>query len=221
MSDLFGSGRGTSGASPPQVPAGAAEPGPPVNSSGVAVRLACGVAARLASVAEQGPTVSFELYPPRSPAAEEALSIGVAATPSALRGRSSAESDDLRALRAKQAAGADYAITQVFFEVEDYRRYLAAARAAGITLPLLPGIVPLADPRRLRRLEEISGVPVPRWILERLDGESDEERRRAAGVAMGVDFVAEVLAAGAPGLHLYTFNQHRAALDLLSAARLR
>lgn len=163
------------------------------------------------------------------------LSIGVAATPSALRvippgtAESAASAaaaggeplcGDLRALQAKQAAGADYAITQVFFEVEDYRRYLSAARAAGITIPLLPGVVPLVDPRRLRRLEEISGVPVPHRILERLDAQTDEERRRAVGTAMGVEFVQELLAAGAPGLHLYTFNQHRAALDLLAASGL-
>ena len=74
--------------------------------------------------------------------------------------------------------------------------------------------MPLADPRRLRRLEEISGVAVPRRILDRLDAETDEERRRAAGTAMGVDFVDEVLAAGAPGLHLYTMNKARSVREV-------
>ncbi|HQY32816.1 methylenetetrahydrofolate reductase [Actinotalea sp.] len=126
---------------------------------------------------------------------------------------------DLLALKAKQAAGAQYAITQVFFEVETYTRYLAVARAAGVHLPLLPGIVPLDDPARLRRLQEISGVVVPSWILDRLDAEGDETRRRAAGAAMGAELAQQVLAAGAPGLHLYTFNQHAGSLALLERLR--
>src|SRR5665647_2419065 len=128
--------------------------------------------------------------------------------------------DDIQALLAKQEAGADYAITQVFFEVSSYTRYLAAARAAGVTIPLLPGIVPLTDPKRLRRLEEISGVPVPPEILQRLDAATDLEEQRVVGTAMGVDLVHQVLAAGAPGLHIYTFDQHTAPLDLLEGAHL-
>lgn len=151
------------------------------------------------------------------------LSIGVAATPAAvLPGTVPGDElcGDLQALLAKQAAGADYAITQVFFESADYTRYVEVARGAGVSIPLLPGIVPLNDPARLRRLQEISGVPVPSWILGRLDAETDELRRRAAGTAMGVELAEAVLAAGAPGLHVYTFNQHRPALELLAAAHL-
>lgn len=150
------------------------------------------------------------------------LGVGVAATPSCL----TAEVDpttcgDLLALRAKQDAGAGYAITQVFFEVESYTRYVAAARAAGVHLPLVPGVVPLTDPARLRRLEEISGVPVPERILAALDAEPDDAGRAAAGLAMGAELVEAVLAAGAPGVHLYTFNQAPASLALLDRAGLR
>ncbi|MCV2395994.1 methylenetetrahydrofolate reductase [Actinotalea sp. M2MS4P-6] len=148
---------------------------------------------------------------------EPGLAVGVAATPSCLSGWSGDPTGcgDLLALRAKQDAGAQYAITQVFFEVESYTRYVAAARAAGVQVPLVPGLVPLEDPRRLRRLEEISGVPVPARVLEILDGETDETRRRAAGLAMGAELAEAVLEAGAPGLHLYTFNQSAASLALL------
>lgn len=157
------------------------------------------------------------------------LSVGVAATPSAHwrvpyhpsdADADADAGDDIQALLAKQAAGADYAITQVFFDVASYTRYLTAARSAGVTIPLLPGIVPLTDPKRLRRLAEISGVPVSPEILQRLDAATDEDERRVVGTAMGVDLVHEVLAAGAPGLHIYTFNQHTAALDLLEGAHL-
>lgn len=156
------------------------------------------------------------------------LSIAVAANPTALHPspadphRPDASScGDLLALRAKQDAGADHAITQVFFDPEDYVRYVDTARAAGIDLPLLPGVVPLTDPRRLRRLEEVSGVAVPTRVLAALEAEDDDAARVAAGRALGAELAAAVLAAGAPGLHLYTFNQHRASLDLLHDVGLR
>ena len=148
------------------------------------------------------------------------LSIAVAANPWALRSTPTGTCGDLQALLAKQEAGADYAITQVFFEVDDYTRYVEAARAAGVTLPLLPGIVPLHNPARLRRLQEISGVQVPTVILERLEAEDDEEARRSVGADLGTELLEQVLDAGAPGVHLYTFNQHRASLDLLTSADL-
>ena len=148
------------------------------------------------------------------------LSVAVAANPWALRSAPAGSCGDLQALRAKQDAGADYAITQVFFEVGDYVRYVEAARGAGVTLPLLPGIVPLNNPVRLRRLEEISGVQVPARILERLDAETDDEARSRVGTVLGTELLEQVLEAGAPGVHLYTFNQHQASLDLLGSSRL-
>lgn len=146
---------------------------------------------------------------------EPALAVGVAATPSLLADVEPVACGDLQALRAKQDAGAAYAITQVFFEVDSYVRYVAAAREQGITVPLVPGLVPLGDPRRLRRLAEISGVPVPAHILDALDAETDDERRAAAGLAMGAELVHSVLEAGAPGVHLFTFNQAAASVALL------
>jgi methylenetetrahydrofolate reductase (NADPH) len=152
------------------------------------------------------------------------LSVGVAATPSnrwvAPPQPPAPDDDDIQALLAKERAGADYAITQVFFEAASYIEYRDAARAAGVRIPLLPGIVPLTEPTRLRRLEEISGVPVPPAVLARLDATEGDERR-AAGNEMGVELVRAVLAAGAPGVHLYTFNQHTAVLDLLDGVGLR
>lgn len=155
---------------------------------------------------------------------DEPLSIGVAATPSAAWTAPPAPpvagGDDIRALLAKEAAGADYAITQVFFDPQVYGGYVAAARAAGVTIPIIPGIVPLADPARLRRLQEISGVPVPPSVLVRLDTTEGEERSQV-GLRLGVGLVRRVLEAGAPGVHLYTFNQHAAVSQLLGGLHLR
>jgi len=151
------------------------------------------------------------------------LSVGVAATPSADWARPGATPvpgrDDVLALLAKEKAGADYAITQVFFEPDVYAGYVAAARAAGVTIPVLPGIVPLVDPARLRRLQEVSGVPVPPSVLARLDLSAEDERAEV-GRRLGVGLVDGVFAAGAPGVHLYTFNTHPASLDLLGALHL-
>ena len=154
----------------------------------------------------------------------EPVSLGVAATPSA-RWAAPPQlpepyDDDIQALLAKQAAGADYAITQVFFEPTRYAAYVAAARAAGVTIPVVPGVVPLADPARLRRLQEISGGSVPPSVLVRLDT-SPLAERADVGLRLGVGLVHRVLEAGAPGIHLYTFNQHEAVLRLLDGIRLR
>lgn len=153
-----------------------------------------------------------------------ALSVGVAATPSAAwarPGETPADgADDVLALRAKQDAGADYAITQVFYTPDAYADYVAGARAAGVRIPLVPGVVPLADPARLRRLEELSGVPVPPSVLATLDACADDDERAATGRGLGVELVDAVFGAGAPGVHLYTFNTHPASLDLLAALHL-
>lgn len=152
------------------------------------------------------------------------LSIAVAAYPGGSyddAGNPAIEPSTIAALRAKQDAGADYAITQVFFDPACYAAFVRAAREAGIHIPIIPGIIPLTDPRRLRRLETLTGVPVPPDLLEWLESAADPEQRYARGLAAGADLVRGVLEAGAPGLHVYTFNSAGPSLDLLAAAGLR
>ncbi len=153
------------------------------------------------------------------------LSVGVAATPTSRWAVPPAapapDDDDVQALLAKQRAGADYAVTQVFFEPDVYVAYRDAARAAGVTIPVLPGVVPMENPARLRRLQDISRVPVPPEALARLDAAPDDEARRAVGRAMGASLLRAVLDAGAPGVHVYTFNEDAAPLALLAGAGLR
>lgn len=152
------------------------------------------------------------------------LSIAVAAYPGGSydeAGRPLIEPHTIQALRAKQDAGADYAITQVFYEPASYAAFVQAARDAGIHIPIVPGIIPLTDPRRLRRLESLTGVPVPQSLLDHLDSATDAEERYARGLAAGAALVQGVLEAGAPGLHVYTFNSAGPSLDLLAAAGIR
>ena len=152
------------------------------------------------------------------------LSIAVAAYPGGTfdaDGVPVVDPTTVQALLAKQEAGADYAITQVFYDPASYAAFVAAARAAGVHLPIVPGIIPLTDPRRLRRLETLTGVPVPPALLAALDDAPTPEERYRRGLAASVDLVHGVLAAGAPGLHVYTFNTAGPALDVLAEAGLR
>lgn len=142
------------------------------------------------------------------------VSIGVAAYP--LRHpESPTTSHDTEVLVAKEKAGADFAISQVFFDASVYCALISRAREAGISMPIVPGLVPATNPRRLERLAAISGVEAPRELLHQLETASDEAERRRIGVRFTVDLARRVLDAGAPGLHLYTFNSHADALDVL------
>ena len=142
------------------------------------------------------------------------LQIAVAAYPAAAdRGR------EIEVLAAKRDAGADLAITQVFYDVEDYLALARAADRAGVDLPILPGIIPLTDLRRLTRLEALSGVRVPEHLVRTLE-RSAGARTTAAGIDATLRLAAGVLDGGAPGVHLYTFNRTRPALDLVSQLRL-
>lgn len=140
------------------------------------------------------------------------VSIAVAAYPA---GTSHSRSQDVAALREKQDAGADFAVTQVFYDVTPYRDLVAEARASGVYLPVVAGVIPMTDPGRLTRLAQLTGVAPPPALLDRLAAAPDPDDRHRLGIEATVDLVTEVVAAGAPGLHLYTFNKHRPALDVL------
>lgn len=148
------------------------------------------------------------------------LSIAVAAFPRGNAGTGSTRAQDVAALLAKQEAGADFAITQVFYDAGSYLELVAEAREAGVTIPIIPGIIPTTDPARLLRVEALTGVPVPRPLLERLGSVDDDAERHRVGIRASVDLVNAVLDGGAPGVHVYTYNTHHAALDLLEGAHL-
>ncbi len=147
------------------------------------------------------------------------VAIGVAAYPAKHPESPSAE-HDIEVLLAKQRSGADFAITQVFFHPSEYSDLLARARRAGVTIPLIPGVMPLISVRRLQRLGTLAGVdPSPDLVRSLASAQDDGERRRI-GVRATVDLARAALDAGAPGIHLYTFNEHAAALDVLDKLQL-
>nr|WP_242496433.1 methylenetetrahydrofolate reductase [Xylanimonas protaetiae] len=148
------------------------------------------------------------------------LSIAVATFPDGNPGAGTTRAQEVQRLLEKQASGASFAITQLFYEASSYTEFVAAARAAGVTIPILAGLLPTTEPRRLRRVEELTGVVAPRHLLEALEALPDPEAQHAYGIARSVELAQAVLDAGAPGLHVYTFNKHRPALDLLAGVGL-
>lgn len=146
--------------------------------------------------------------------------IAVAAFPTG-HPESADAADDIRALLAKQEAGADFAITQLFFDVEHYLDFVESARNAGVTLPLLPGLMPITSMRRLTRVLELTHVPTPERMREELESANSPQDAEARGIAWTASMVRELRDAGAPGIHLYAFNQHRQVLDVLRKAGVR
>jgi methylenetetrahydrofolate reductase (NADPH) len=148
------------------------------------------------------------------------LLVAVAAYPSG-HPRSRDLDQDVDALLAKEVAGANLAITQLFWHADHYLGFVERARAAGVTMPILPGIMPVTAPARLARLQELTGVPSPADLALDLELASGAEAQFELGVDFAARLADEVLAGGAPGLHLYTFNRHEAVLAVLSRLGLR
>ncbi|WP_375389422.1 methylenetetrahydrofolate reductase [uncultured Amnibacterium sp.] len=123
--------------------------------------------------------------------------------------------DHLDALLAKQIAGADLAITQLFFHPEDYAAFVDRARRWGITIPIVPGVLPVTSPARLTRMLELSGEDEPNDLAIALEVEPTDEGRHEIGVAHAARFAQALLDAGAPALHLYTFNRADAVVAVL------
>ncbi|NUU08037.1 methylenetetrahydrofolate reductase [Leifsonia sp. C5G2] len=144
----------------------------------------------------------------------EHVQIAVAAFPNG-HPSSHSISQDIDALLAKQAAGANLGITQLFFHAEDYLHFAQRAAEAGVTFPILPGIMPVTSPARLKRMLELSGEDLPSDLAIELEVEPTDEGRREIGIDWAARLGRRLLDGGAPGLHLYTFNQHEAVLSML------
>ena len=135
------------------------------------------------------------------------FSIGVAASP-----HRHPESPDLehdaRVLAAKVAAGADYAITDMFFERDRYVELVERAARHGVDVPIIPGLMPLTNLGQIERFRLLSGTAVPSWLVDRLMVHAgDKAAFRAAGLEAATALASDLLAAGAPGLHFYTLNR--------------
>ncbi|MCB1298563.1 MAG: methylenetetrahydrofolate reductase [Microthrixaceae bacterium] len=145
--------------------------------------------------------------------------IAVAAFPNG-HPRSRGVGQDIDTLLSKQAAGATLAITQLFFHADQYLAFVSRAQSAGVTIPILPGIMPITNPARLRRVLELSGEEVPAELEIALQVEPDDEGRIRIGIEYAAELSRQVLAGGAPGIHLYAFNEYKTVLAVLESAGL-
>ena len=153
------------------------------------------------------------------PSSRQKVRVAVAAFPNG-HPRSKGSNQDVDTLLAKQVSGATIAITQLFFHAEDYLAFVDQAHVAGVTIPILPGLMPATTATRLERILELTGERRPEELSRRLHASESTDEQSDIGVEHAVSLSLEILAGGAPGLHLYTFNQHRAVLSVLDGVGL-
>lgn len=129
--------------------------------------------------------------------------------------------EDILHLKKKIAAGANSAITQYFFNPDAYFYFLDACLKAGITKPIVPGIMPITNFARLARFSAMCGAEIPRWIAKRLEAYGEDQ---ASIQSFGLDVVSHLcdvlLQGGAPGLHFYTLNHSEASIKILEQLKL-
>ncbi|QRP97721.1 methylenetetrahydrofolate reductase [Corynebacterium sp. FDAARGOS 1242] len=143
------------------------------------------------------------------------LAVGVACYPNG-HAESATPDEDIDVLLAKQRLGADFAITQLFFDAEDYVRFAQRARLAGVRIPLIPGIMPMTSRARVERMCQLSGLDGPTKVLDRLAAATSPEEEQEIGMQITASLAQSVLNAGADGLHIYTHNNPDITTDLLN-----
>jgi methylenetetrahydrofolate reductase (NADPH) len=127
---------------------------------------------------------------------------------------------DLDNFKRKVEAGADVAITQYFYNVDAYCYFRDACLRAGITVPIIPGIMPIANLDGLKRFSSICGAEIPSWLLKRLDALAEDEAAiRQFGIEVVTDLCQKLLKQEAPGLHFYTLNKAEPAIAICKHLR--
>ena len=128
--------------------------------------------------------------------------------------------EDLAHLQTKVGAGVSFLITQLFFDNADYFAFVAKARAAGITLPIVPGIMPIVDVAGVKRMTAMCGARLPEELGGKLAAaDGDPDAVLAVGIEHAIAQCRDLLRRGAPGVHFYTLNRSPATRQILSALR--
>jgi len=141
--------------------------------------------------------IEVACYPETHPQAEDALA-------------------DLRHFKAKVDAGANGAITQYFYNPDAYFRFVDDARAAGVEVPIVPGIMPISNFTQLRRFSEACGAEIPRWVTKRMVAHGDDaDSVRKLGTDVVAGLCQRLIDGGAPALHFYTLNLARPTVAVL------
>jgi methylenetetrahydrofolate reductase (NADPH) len=149
-----------------------------------------------------------------------AMSVGAACFPE-VHPEAPDLTSDLRFLKRKVENGATFLITQLFFDNDAYFQFIEEARAAGIDVPIIPGIMPITDVAQIKRFTDMCGASIPDTLLRELERRAPfPSEVLQLGVSYATLQCAELLARGAPGIHFYTLNRSPATRAILAALRL-
>ena len=129
--------------------------------------------------------------------------------------------DDLAAFARKAGAGANSAITQYFYNADAYFHFVDEVRALGVVIPIVPGIMPIANFSKLARFSDACGAELPRWMRRKFEAFGDDaESIRAFGLDVVTELCERLLTGGAPGLHFYSMNQSVLTLEICRRLKL-
>ncbi len=175
-----------------------------------------------------GPRAPWETHPEGMDHAVELVelardlgdfTVGVAAFPEGHTDAGGLE-PDADVLVAKHRAGAEFAITQLFFRAQDYVDLVERVRSRGSDLPIVPGIMPILNFSQVARMAELSGAEIPREVLDVVEPVQDDPAAvRARGIELATQLCRDLLAQGAPGLHFITLNRSKATREIFETLR--
>jgi len=128
--------------------------------------------------------------------------------------------EDLDHLKRKVDAGADFIVTQLFFDNRFYFDFIDRAQNLGIQVPIIPGIMPILNVKQVQRFTKMCGSTIPAWLMERLEAvQDDPETVRQLGIDHATEQCEHLLQEGAPGIHFYTLNRSKATLKILESLK--
>ena len=128
------------------------------------------------------------------------------------------ETSDIKWLKNKVNTGAEFIVTQMFFDNNTYYNFVNNAREAGITTRIIPGIIPITNFKQIRKFSDLSGTHIPDSIRERLEPyQNDKNKSHQIGVEIAIEQCIDLLQHGAPGIHFYTLNKSTATVDIFSS----
>ena len=149
----------------------------------------------------------------------ERFSVGVASYPEGHPESPNMEWE-VRFFKEKVSAGADFSITQMFFENSYYYEFLELCRRSGIEIPIIPGIMPITNFKQIRKFASLCGATIPQSLIDKMERVEDRpEEVEKIGVEFAVKQCEDLISNGVPGLHFYTLNKSRATLKIYSAIK--
>ena len=147
------------------------------------------------------------------------MGIAVGGYPEVHQEAPSAEAD-LENLKRKVDAGADVVITQLFYDNEDYFRFRDQCDAAGISAPIVPGLLPVTNPGQIKRIASLCGAKLPADFVNNLEAAPDDASQFRVGVEQAIEQTQSLIDAGVPGIHYYVLNKSEATSEVLQSVNL-